>query len=286
VPTLLSINRFENKKQLTLALRAFGTLVRSRQLSNIRLVIAGKSVSMGTAVIVLLRQASGGYDPRLVDNVVTLVALQELAASLSLSHYTYSASAPAAHLGGPKISSSSPPPNTQVLFVTNLSHSQKLHLLRSTSTKALLYTPENEHLGIVPLEAMACGLPVLACNRGGPVETVLDTGLPEPATQDTNSAILVGTGLLRQPDPDDWAEAMQALLSLSPPARQLMSTAGKKRVSEMFSLQAMSTRLEKALKEATESKERIWQEEHFLLLLIGTGLSLVIFGAGLYSSRG
>lgn len=37
---------------------------------------------------------------------------------------------------------------------------------------SLLFTPLNEDLGIVPLEAMAFGKPVIAVNRGGPTETI------------------------------------------------------------------------------------------------------------------
>lgn len=38
----------------------------------------------------------------------------------------------------------------------------------------LLYTPPNEDFGIVPLEAMASGAPVVAVDSGGPRETVVD----------------------------------------------------------------------------------------------------------------
>jgi alpha-1,3/alpha-1,6-mannosyltransferase len=36
----------------------------------------------------------------------------------------------------------------------------------------LLYTPTEEHFGIVPLEAMSAGTPVIAVDSGGPKETV------------------------------------------------------------------------------------------------------------------
>jgi glycosyltransferase involved in cell wall biosynthesis len=38
----------------------------------------------------------------------------------------------------------------------------------------VLFTPQNEDWGIVPLEAMAFGKPVIAVNQGGPSESVLD----------------------------------------------------------------------------------------------------------------
>ena len=43
-------------------------------------------------------------------------------------------------------------------------------------SKALvvLYTPIREMFGIVPIEAMAAGVPVIATNEGGPKETIID----------------------------------------------------------------------------------------------------------------
>jgi glycosyltransferase involved in cell wall biosynthesis len=57
-----------------------------------------------------------------------------------------------------------------VVFRTSISTQERLELLRCAT--ALLYTPDNEHFGIVPLEAMNEGCPVVAVASGGPKETV------------------------------------------------------------------------------------------------------------------
>ena len=38
----------------------------------------------------------------------------------------------------------------------------------------VLYTPIREMFGIVPIEAMAAGVPVIAANEGGPKETIIN----------------------------------------------------------------------------------------------------------------
>ncbi|XP_055925557.1 alpha-1,3/1,6-mannosyltransferase ALG2-like [Argiope bruennichi] len=58
-----------------------------------------------------------------------------------------------------------------VSFLKSPSDDAKRVLFHSCT--AVLYTPSNEHFGIVPLEAMLLGRPVLACSSGGPLETVL-----------------------------------------------------------------------------------------------------------------
>jgi alpha-1,3/alpha-1,6-mannosyltransferase len=54
------------------------------------------------------------------------------------------------------------------------------------------YTPTNEHFGIVPLEAMNAGVPVLATDTGGPTESVVHkmTGwlLPSDGASDASGA--------------------------------------------------------------------------------------------------
>ena len=59
----------------------------------------------------------------------------------------------------------------------------------------LLYTPENEHFGIVPVEAMYMGCIVFACNSGGPLESVADGE----------------TGFLLEPDEKIWGQKLYSL---------------------------------------------------------------------------
>ena len=58
------------------------------------------------------------------------------------------------------------------MFMPSISSEKKEELL--AQCLCVIYTPEDEHFGIVPLEAMAAGKPVLACNSGGPVESIVD----------------------------------------------------------------------------------------------------------------
>ncbi|VDK47837.1 unnamed protein product [Anisakis simplex] len=59
-----------------------------------------------------------------------------------------------------------------VEFVDSPTESQKYELYRLSDT--VLYTPPNEHFGIVPIEALEQRRPVIVCNSGGPAETVLE----------------------------------------------------------------------------------------------------------------
>jgi glycosyltransferase involved in cell wall biosynthesis len=70
---------------------------------------------------------------------------------------------------------------------------------------AVLFTAFNEDWGIVPLEAMAFGKPVIACDRGGPRETVVNGS----------------NGFLDEPDPEAFARRMAVLASDPSLARQL-----------------------------------------------------------------
>jgi alpha-1,3/alpha-1,6-mannosyltransferase len=85
--------------------------------------------------------------------------------------------------------------------------------------KGMIYTPENEHFGIVPLEAMARGCPVVACNSGGPLETILHTE----------------TGFLSEPTAQGFANAMVLLLTRKADAAEGMRAAARKWVGIKFS---------------------------------------------------
>ena len=170
------------------------------------------------------------------DNVHTLAALQRLAEDQSLTHYTV------------QVDTAPPPADVQVLFVLNFSTAQRTHLLTSTSTVALLYTPANEHFGIVPVEAMACGLPVVAADSGGPTESIIDLGIYEDPLESVSPRIgnKDGTGLLRPPLPDQWRKAVLSLLGLGERDRQLIAANGRKRVDEHFSAEILGRQVEEA----------------------------------------
>ncbi|EKE13027.1 MAG: glycosyl transferase group 1 [uncultured bacterium] len=62
-------------------------------------------------------------------------------------------------------------------FLGEVSESDKWKLMKSA--KAFIFPSEQEDFGIIPVEAMAAGTPVIALNQGGVKETVIDgkTGL-------------------------------------------------------------------------------------------------------------
>ncbi|KAF7551971.1 hypothetical protein G7Z17_g4641 [Cylindrodendrum hubeiense] len=177
---ILSINRFEKKKDIALAIKAFAAIPQDQR-KGVRLVLA------------------------------------ELASSLNLEHTTAKT----------LITALSAPASVPVLFLLSIPNSLKAALLRSA--RLLVYTPANEHFGIVPLEAMLARTPVLAANSGGPVETIRDKE----------------TGWLRSPDDvPAWSDAIQRALAMSDAELAEMGESGATRVRSLFGRDHMAARFD------------------------------------------
>lgn len=220
-PTLLSLNRFEMKKNAALAIEAFFRLRGKPTVpDNMRLVLAG------------------GYDPRLEDNIRTLSNLIDLARACNLTYKVITPSKSSAR--APSFPDATSHTEPDVLFLLNFTTGQRSALLQAPSTVALLYTPANEHFGIGPVEGMLCGLPVLACDSGGPTESIVDGQLSER------------TGWLRTPDPGVWADALEDICRLSEVERAALTRRCKDRAMSMFGMEAMAKAMDVSLREAVD----------------------------------
>ncbi len=183
----LSLNRFERKKDVQLAIEALA-LMRNQQAT---LIVAG------------------GFDPQNRENVDYLRELEALCDVLKLTH-----------------SRDMHPSDCQVRFALAVDEPLKANLMRTAC--ALLYTPQSEHFGIVPVEAMSRGLPVIAMSSGGPKETVKagESGW-----------------LCRERDPQELAALMDRAAALSSEERVRMSRAARCRVEKLFSMEAFARNL-------------------------------------------
>jgi glycosyltransferase involved in cell wall biosynthesis len=115
--------------------------------------------------------------------------------------------------------------DVQLEWKVNASHRELVELYNRAL--AVVYTPRSEPFGLVPLEAMSCGVPVIGVNEGGVAETILD-GI---------------TGRLIERDPEILAWALLELLA-SPESRKEMGTAGRRHVEENWSWDQSVRRLE------------------------------------------
>lgn len=189
----LSINRYERKKNLALAIQAFGQL--KDKLSK----------SEGDGIHLIM---AGGYDERVTENKEHYLELRLLCEKLGITE--------------------------DVTFLRSVSDKQKQALFYHCS--CLLYTPDREHFGIVPIEAMYMKCPVIACNSGGPLETVVDGK----------------TGFLREGKPDQFAEAMERIV-VDPKLAKKLGEAGRKHVETNFSFKAFTEKLNTVITDLLKS---------------------------------
>lgn len=90
----------------------------------------------------------------------------------------------------------------------------------------LFFGVQDEHFGIVPLEAMAAQKPVIACNSGGPIETI---------KHDI-------TGFLCHPSPKEFALAMSKLIN-NPGLPERMGKDARNHVMDKFSTRIFGQQL-------------------------------------------
>ncbi|HWB83044.1 MAG TPA: glycosyltransferase [Bryobacteraceae bacterium] len=124
----------------------------------------------------------------------------------------------------------------QILFRTALSDENLFQLL--DSAYALVYPPFNEDWGLIPLEGMSFEKPVIAVNRGGPSETVVDGE----------------SGLLVDPEPEKFAAAME-MFAGNPDLVRRMGKKARVRALE-FDWTCFCGRLDDALDRLLVSRER------------------------------
>ncbi|GFR48681.1 hypothetical protein Agub_g10636 [Astrephomene gubernaculifera] len=202
--TFLSINRFERKKGIRLALEALHELTARMAQVEAEKATRGSEAAPQQARGEIDTEpparlvVAGGYDPRLAENVEYLVELKEAVRQLGLEQ--------------------------SVRFLPSFTDRQRTLLL--ASCRAVLYTPQHEHFGIVPLEAMAAGRPVVACNSGGPTESV------------THGSV----GFLCEPTAAAFAGAMRELMD--PRVAERMGKRARAHVVGRFSRQAFGDQLD------------------------------------------
>jgi len=256
----LSINRFERKKSIDLAIRAMGLLrniLPEADFDRVHLIIAG------------------GYDLRVTENVEHHKELIGVARDMGLVNPLSKKGGVRRHSSSGSLSSTTPTEldfksdllciqsiipgwsplvdhpkydqaqvGSKVTFIRSFTDVQKSDLLRVCS--AVIYTPQNEHFGIVPLECAAARRPVIACNSGGPLESVLQGK----------------TGFLCEPTPEAFATAMASLVTKTDLAVK-MGTEGRLHVEKSFSRDNFSAVLEGIL---LNIKKTLWATRRFRCL--------------------
>ena len=123
------------------------------------------------------------------------------------------------------------------LEIMDMVDDEKLVELYNTS-KLVLYAPYLEPFGLVPIEAMGCGTPVIGVKEGGVRETVLENQ----------------TGILVERDPQKFADAITQTLNNQTKLYD-MGRNGMKEVERFWTLEHAGERIEKHLENAIKTQK-------------------------------
>ncbi|CAI4232729.1 unnamed protein product [Auanema sp. JU1783] len=175
-----SLNRYEIKKNVGLAIEAFALFISKVNPDDSHLIIAG------------------GFDKLNSENSECYKDLVDLSERLEI-------------------------PSKCITFLKSPDDNVKVNVIRNST--AVLYTPSNEHFGIVPVEAMYLGVPVIAVKSGGPLETV-------------NHGV---SGYLAENNPEDFLRFMELLAENS---NTEFKKKGPEWVRKNFSFQSFTEKLD------------------------------------------
>ena len=154
-----------------------------------------------------------------------------------------------------------------VEFRTDISDVDRSTLFQTALT--VVYTPDREHFGIVPLEAMYAGTPVVAVRSGGPMETVIDGT----------------TGRLCEPTAQAFGEALLELIR-DPAKATAMGRAGQRHVEATFGTKRLAREFQALLEECLIRHETnrpnyvLWSKtgEYLMDALYAIVLTLLLTG--------
>jgi len=136
IKLMASLNRYEHKKNVILAIKAYLNFMK-------KLETESKSKAEVDKHIIII---AGGYDDEVPECRESFDQLMTLANG---SNY-----------------------KKNIYMLKNISGEERAILLNTANV--MMYTPKNEHFGIVPVEGMLSGAIVICHKSGGPLESVKD----------------------------------------------------------------------------------------------------------------
>lgn len=223
---IVSLNRFERKKNIELLLQAYAELRDRLQQSQVPSSSTTTNKTQPASVGLPPLVIAGGYDVTNVENVEYMGELRQLAKELSLTE------------------------ESLIQFRPSISDEDRSTLFETAL--CIVYTPHLEHFGIVPLEAMYAGRPVVAVKSGGPMETVVHGK----------------TGFLCEPTPGAFGDALFELVNDPQRARD-MGKKGREHVTTNFGMEAFQTQWSALIKETMQQGAKRLEEPPPYLLSDG-----------------